>query len=316
MLYLAAFGGFVLLFAGGELLVRGAVSVARRAGVSKLLIGMTVVAAGTSAPELLVSLRAAGVGQPDIAIGNVVGSNIANILLILGAAAVLSPMAVDVREIRREVWVLLAASVGLVGVVHDRLISGVEGAVMAGLLVAYVIWSYWLEVYRSSPVAELHVHEAEEFAGVTDRLAFGLLYLVLGLGMLVGGSELLIVGATGIARTLGIPEAVVGLSIVAIGTSLPELATSITAALRGHSDVAVGNVVGSNIFNVMLILGATALVQPIPVSEAMASTDVLVALGTAVLLAPLLLVRGSIGRVAGVVFLGLYAGYIGWLYLG
>lgn len=315
-MYLQAIGGFALLFAGGELLVRGAVAIARRLGISPLLIGMTIVAAATSAPELVVSVQAALGGQPDIAVGNVVGSNIANILLILGAAALLWPILFDPREVRRDTGVLAAVSVVLILIVADGVISPLEGVAFVAVYVGYLLISYWLEVYRGSPVAILHEHEAEEFAGVTKRAWLAVGYLAAGLAALVFGSQLLVAGATEVTRTFGISEAVIGLTMVAVGTSLPEFATSLAAAFRGHSDVAVGNVLGSNVFNVLGILGITAIVTPVPVASSIAGGDVLVALAATVVVAPLLVWRGKIGRLEGAVLLALYAAYVVWRYVG
>ena len=316
MMYLLALGGFVLLFVGGEWLVRGAVTVSRRMGISQLLIGLTVVAFCTSAPELLVSLEAAARGQVDIAVGNVVGSNIANVLLIIGASALILPIVVRPAELRRDSLVMFAAIVVLAGL---GVLGGIErwqGALMVGVLVVYLWYSYWTEVHDDVPSAELHVREAEEFKGVTTRVWLGVLELGVGLGALVIGSRMLVNGAEAIAREFGVPEAVIGLTLVAIGTSLPELATSVMAALRGHADVAVGNVVGSNLFNVLAIVGITAAVQPLPVSTAIAGFDIWVMVGTSALLVFFLLVRGRVGRVAGAAFLAAYVGYVGILYAG
>lgn len=313
MMYLAAVGGFVLLFGGGEFLVRGAVAVSRRFGLSPLLIGMTVVAWCTSAPELVVSMGAALKGSSDIAVGNVVGSNIFNVLGVLGASAVITPIVVKPKALRRDAAVMLAAALALALIALTGEIGRLAGAVLLVALAAHIIYSYRSETCKTCPSAELHEHEAEEFTG-PGSLGAGLGYLAIGLGALVIGSKLLISGATEIARTFGVSEAVIGLSLVAVGTSLPELATSVVAALRGHADVAVGNVVGSNIFNILGILGLTALVRPIGVAEHMASLDVWIMLGVCLIVAVLLLVRGRIGRVAGATALALYAGYMALLF--
>lgn len=316
MMYLSALGGFVLLFAGGEWLVRGAITISRRAGVSPLLIGMTVVAMCTSAPELIVSLEAALRGQVDISVGNVVGSNIANILLILGISALISPIVVKAAELRRDTLVMLASAAVLTGLAATGIVERWQGALMLGSLIGYVWYSYYTEIYRDAPAAELHAHEAEEFSGVTKKAWLGVAELGVGLAALVVGSRLLVDGATEIARNFGVPEVVIGLTLVAVGTSLPELATSVTAAARGHSDVAVGNVVGSNLANVLAIVGITALVTPLPISEAIAAFDVWVMLAASVLLVPLLLWRGRIGRLTGALLLGSYVAYVALLYLG
>ena len=313
-MYVYALGGFIVLFAGGEWLVRGAVSVARRMGIAPVLIGMTIVAFCTSAPELIVSLEAALRGQVDMAVGNVVGSNIANVLLILGVSALISPIVVKTSELRRDTLVMLGSVAVLTGLSVSGVVERWHGGLMVGALIGYVWYSYHTEIYRESPSAELHQHEAEEFSGVTRKLWLGITELAVGLGALVVGSRLLVSGATDIALSFGVPEAVIGLTLVAVGTSLPELATSVTAAIRGHSDVAVGNVVGSNLFNSLGIISITALVTPLPVSETIASFDVWVMLGSAALVVPLLLWRGRIGRPMGGVLLVGYVVYLGILY--
>jgi cation:H+ antiporter len=315
-MYLLSLGGFVLLFGGGEWLVRGAVIVARRFGISPLLIGMTVVAFCTSAPELMVSVSAALEGRAAISVGNVVGSNIANILLILGASSLVAPIVFKPAELRRDTAVMLGSTVLLVALALTGDIGRASGALMVFLLLLYIVYSYRSEAAGLSPAAELHEHEAEEFDSTPQQMWRGVFYLAGGLGALVLGSRWLIDGASAIAETFGVPEAVVGLTIVAVGTSLPELATSLVAAVRGHSDVAVGNVVGSNIFNVLSILGITAIITPIPVVEQIARFDVWVMLGATVLLVPFLVRSGRIGRRAGMVSLALYIGYTATLYLG
>lgn len=309
-MYLFALGGFVLLFGGGELLVRGAVSVSRRFGLSPLLIGMTVVAWCTSAPELVVSLGAALEGRSDIAIGNVVGSNIFNTLGVLGTAALIAPIVVKPRKLRRDLGVMIGASLLLVGIVQTGSIGRLAGLVFTVGVIAYVAASYITEKRNSQlPSAELHLHEAEEIQ-TTESTAVGIGYLAAGLAALVVGSRLLIIGSTDIATNWGVSEAVIGLTLVAAGTSLPELATSIVAAIRKHSDVAVGNAVGSNIFNILGILGITSLVRPIGVAEQIARVDVWVMLAAGVAVVPLLLIRGRIGRIAGVMALALYVAYL------
>ena len=308
-MYLAALLGFVLLFGGGEGLVRGAVSVARRFGLSPLLIGLTIVAAGTSAPELLVSVSAAIKGNADIALGNVVGSNIFNVLGVLGISALIAPIIVKPAEVKRDTLIMVVAMVALAAAAQFGVIGWPVGLVLIAAVVGYTVYSYRTELReKPAPSAELHEHEGEEFEGPSS-LWLGLLYIALGLGALVIGSQLLVDGATQIARTFGVPEAVIGLTLVAIGTSLPELATSIAAAFRGHSDVAVGNVVGSNIFNALFIIGTTAVVRPINVAASMARLDVWIMVAVALVLVPLLIGRGRIGRLAGAALTAAYAAY-------
>jgi cation:H+ antiporter len=310
LMYLSALAGFVLLFGGGEFLVRGAVMVSRRLGLPPLLIGMTVVAWCTSAPELVVSLGAALEGRSDIAVGNVVGSNIFNVLGVLGAAAIITPILVDPRALRRDTAVMLASAAALAVIATTGEIARLAALALLIALVLYVLLSYRSEARRPSlPSAALHEHESAEIE-VTGSTLSGIAYLAGGLLTLVIGSRFLIVGASEIARTFGVAEAVIGLSLVAVGTSLPELATSIIAALRRHPDVAVGNVVGSNIFNILGILGITALVRPIGIAEQIVSVDIWVMVGVTLLLAGTLLWRGRIGRpVAGLFLLG-YVAYL------
>ncbi len=316
MMYVLAVGGFALLFVGGEWLVRGAVSVSRRFGVSSLLIGLTVVAFCTSAPELLVSLEAAWRGQVDISIGNVVGSNIANVLLIVGASAMVAPIVVEAAGIRRDLIFMLGSVVVLTGLGLYGVIERWHGGIMVGALITYIWYSYWTEMTGTAPSAELHLREADELAGVTKSLWVGLLELAAGLVALVVGSKMLVTGAEEIARTFGVSEAVIGLSIVALGTSLPELATSLVAAARNHADVAIGNVVGSNIFNVLAILGITSMTRSLEVSPGIAGFDMWVMLASSAVLLPLVLWRGRVGRLGGAALFGSYIAYIVVLYAG
>lgn len=308
-MYVFAGLGLVLLFGGGELLVRGAVAVSRRFSISPLLVGMTVVAWCTSAPELVVSFGAALEGRSDIAIGNIVGSNIFNILGVLGAAALIVPIVVRPTSLRRDVAVMLAASGALAIVGQTGEIGRMAGAMLMLGIGAYVWYSYRAEARApNDPSAEMHVHESEEIEGPRSTWV-GVGYFTAGLAALIVGSRLLIIGATEIAAAMGVSEAAIGLTLVAVGTSLPELATSVVAAVRRHSDVAVGNVVGSNIFNILGILGLTSVVRPIAVAERIATVDIWVMVAVALLLAPQLLWRGSIGRITGVAYLAAYVVY-------
>jgi cation:H+ antiporter len=314
VLYVSALAGLVLLFGGGEVLVRGAVTISRRLGLSPLLIGMTVVAGATSAPELVVSVDAALGGSPDIALGNVVGSNIVNVLAVLGISALITPIVVQPRAIRRDAAAMLTAMVALAMVATTGEVGRIAGGVFVLALIAYLAWSYHLEVTdEPPPSAERHAREGDEF-GSAKTVWRAVFELAGGLAALVVGSRLLVTGATGIARDFGISEAVIGLTLVAIGTSLPEIATSIVAAVRKHPDVAVGNVLGSNLFNALAIIGVTALVHPIAVAEQMARMDVWVMVGTSAVLVAFLLVRGRIGRIAGAGLLVIYGAYVALLF--
>ena len=314
-LVLTAYGLVILLFAG-EATVRGAVGLARLLGVSPAMIGLTVVAFGTSAPELVVSIQASLDGAPDIAVGNVVGSNIANILLILGAGAMIAPLVCDPGMMRRDgtamlVALLLLCSLGLSGTIYAW-----QGALMLVALVGYVVGSYYLDRRNGTAAAQLHEREAEETTGVPQAPVIVLLYVAAGLVGLVLGAKLLVDGAVGVARAAGVSESVIGLSLVAIGTSLPELAATVVAAWRRHTDVAIANVVGSNLFNVLLILGAASLVAPLPVAPDIVRVDLWVMLASGVVLLPILVKGWPIGRVEGVVLLALYAAYIASMAMG
>lgn len=313
MEYALVAGGLVLLFLGGEMLVRGAVGLAGKLGVSPLLIGLVIVGFGTSAPELMVSLDAALQGQPDIAVGNVVGSNIANILLVLGVAALIYPIHCPAKVVYRDGMAMLAASLVLVGLGITGHIVAWQGGLMLATMLAFIGYSYWSEKYRMAPSGELHQHEAEEFENASRPLWLNVTILGVGLVAIMGGASMLVDGATTIARAAGISEAVIGLTLVAIGTSLPELATSVIAALRKHTDVAIGNVLGSNMFNILSILGITALVTPVPINPAIMN-DIWIMLGVAVLLLPVLLTGHRVDRVEAGLFLTAYVGYIAWLY--
>jgi len=277
--------------------VRGASGMAARLGLPPLLIGLTVVGFGTSMPELLVSVDAAWRGVPGIAIGNVVGSNIANILLILGLSALVWPMA-GVAGMRRDLVVMLVAALTLVPLFALGGLGRLAGAGLFAGLVAYLV-----HAFRNPGSAE-----AEPVAAMTVPRA--LMIAGLGLVALVVGARLLVDGAVGIARGYGLSEAFIGLSIVAIGTSLPELATSVVAALRRQSALAIGNVVGSNIFNALGILGATAMIAPIPVEARFLRFDLPVMLAASALLAALLWRGAAIGRLAGAGLLAAYGLYI------
>ncbi|MEH0069645.1 calcium/sodium antiporter [Pannonibacter sp. Pt2-lr] len=303
--FLAA--GLVLLFVGGEALVRGAVSIAARFGMPPLLIGLTIVGFGTSMPELLVSLKAAFDGAPDIAVGNVVGSNTANILLILGVAAVICPIPTAIAGIRRDLAMVTLVAVFTLLLGYLGHVSRLMGAAMFFTLCAYL---FYAAVYGKKEEEE----EDDEHAPVPMPLWMQLAFIAGGLAGLVIGADLLVRGATSIARGYGISEAVIGLTIVAVGTSLPELATSAIAAFRRHSEIAIGNVLGSNIFNIIGILGATAVFHPVAIAPSIASFDIPLMLGVTILLALMLLGLKSINRLAGAAFLLLYAGYCGYLF--
>ncbi|MCX7803066.1 MAG: calcium/sodium antiporter [Meiothermus ruber] len=300
--------GVVLLYFGGESLVKNAVILARSWGISTMVVGLTVVAFGTSSPELAASLAAALSGSPAIAIGNVVGSNTLNILFILGVTALVAPIRAQAQFIKREVPIMIGAALLLfVFLYFDPQLSRLEGIWLLVLLGLYI----WF-LYRSSTGESAEVQgEFEQEYGRAVRASWQT-YAGVGLGLvLLGvGARLLTIGAVELARAFGVPELIIGLTIVALGTSLPEVAASITAALRREPDIALGNIVGSNIFNILGILGITALIQPIGLPWESIQRDMWVMLGASVLLWPFLVTGFRLGRREGSVFLGLYGLYV------
>lgn len=307
--------GLILLMIGGEALVRGATSAAKALGVSPLLIGLTLVGFGTSTPELVTSLQAAFVGSPGIAIGNVVGSNTANILLILGLAALIQPIAADPRAYKRDSLALAIATVAaLVIALHGRLDLW-AGAALIAFLLAYILICYFQERTAPDAAPEKARHEAEaaEFTLSKTHVAVALLMALGGIAVTILGARFLVAGAVEVATGLGLSDTIIGLTVVAIGTSLPELVTSVIAAVKRQSEVALGNIVGSNIYNIAGILGVTALVEPIPVPAEIARVDIWVMVAATALL--LLLVRSGwrVSRREGALMLALYVGYVGWL---
>ncbi len=319
MTYLTLLAGLVLLVAGGELLVRGAVAVALRFGVSTLIIGLTLVGFGTSTPELVTSLDAAMRGAPGIAVGNVVGSNTANILLILGLSALITPIAVAPQVLKRDGTVVLLAAVACLAVVLAGDMGRLYGTVLVALLALYVYYTYRLD---SGPAAQHTAAvttpgQAIPVPGPTpSSLSVSLLLFAVGLALTIGGAGLLVSAAINLARSWQVSEAVIGVTIVAIGTSLPELVTSVMAAIRRQADIAFGNIIGSNIFNVLGILGATGLVHPIVVPAEIARLDIWVMLAATVLLLGCSVTGWRLSRMEGSFFMLCYAAYLGWLIAG
>jgi cation:H+ antiporter len=291
--------GLAGLFFGGDWLVRGAAGIAERFRVSPLVIGLTIVGFGTSAPELLVSVEAALKGLGGIAIGNVVGSNIANILLILGLSAVIGPLISPFGTLKRDLFWMLAAALVCVPLFWSGAVGPVEGIVLLTGLAGFLA----LSLRQSKTAAPPDAAPAPPFWRSAAQAG-------LGLGLVLVGASLLVDSATEIARTFGVSDAVIGLTIVAVGTSLPELATSVMAALRGQREIALGNVIGSNIFNILAILGLTALIAPIPVEPRFLTIDVPVMIAVSLMLVAVLWLRGGIGRAAGALFLAAYSVYV------
>ena len=306
--------GVALLAIGGEALIRGSLAAARSLGVSPLLSGIVIVGFGTSAPELVVSVDAALNARPDIAIGNVVGSNIGNILLILGVCALITPLAVKPLALRRDAVTVVLASILFLVLVGGRALGREDAAILLTALAAYLVWSYWSERFHTAPSAELHKAEAEEIPYVPKSAMWIIMAVMTGLLLLIGGSKVLLMGAVGIGEHLGVSEAVIGLTLVAVGTSLPELSISVIAALRRHADVAVGNVLGSNIFNLLGIIGISVLLQPLPVHARILQFDQWVMLGTSLLLILFLYTGYRLSRLEGGLLLTGYVVYAGLSY--
>lgn len=310
--YVLIIGGLGLLFVGGESLIRGAVSLALNLRLSRLVIGLTVVGMGTSAPELMVSVQSALKGSPDLAVGNVVGSNIANILLIMGVGALLSPMAAKGLSLKRDALIMFAVTAGLLWLGLQGIITRDHGWMMLALLAAYLMGVYvWEKIIVGKDTAP-----AETSTESAGSPLVALIWVALGLLMLVGGADALVRGAENVARGFGISEAVIGLTLVAVGTSLPELTVTIIAAFRRQGEVSLGNLIGSNIFNILGILGVTACIAPLRIAPQMAQIDMPVALGVAALVLLIILLAQKVGRLSGLLFLGLYAAYMTWLFVG
>jgi cation:H+ antiporter len=302
-------GGFAALVIGGELLVRGGSGLGRALGLSPLLVGLTIVAFATSAPELAVSVDASLSGSPGLAVGNVVGSNITNVLLVLGLAALVLPVAVRRSLVRTDVPVMVAASALLLLLALDGRVSTLDGLLLLALLLAYVAWSVVTGRRQERPVPDA--------AAAEPRPVRDVLLVVAGVGLLVIGARWLVSAATEVAADAGVSELVIGLTVVAVGTSLPELATSVIAAVRGERDIAIGNVVGSNVFNIGGVMGLTAVVSPggVPVEAAAVRFDLPVMVAVAVLLVPVVFTGLTIARWEAAVFLGYFVAYVGYLLL-
>lgn len=302
-------GGLVLLVGGAELLIRGSSRLALRLGVPSLVVGLTVVAYGTSTPELVVSAKAALSGQPDLALGNVVGSNIFNVLLILGASALVAPLRVTRPIIWREVPVMIGTSLLAWGLALDGRISRGDGTLLVVLLIAYTVYQI------QAGLKEGGKKPAEERTKVS--ILGSLVSIAVGLAVLVWGARWLLEGSVSLARGLGVSELIIGLTIVAAGTSLPEVATSLLATWRGEREIAIGNVVGSNIYNVLAVLGLAAVIGPegVPVSAPALHFDIPVMVAVAVACLPILLTGHLIARWEGALFLFYYGAYTLFLIL-
>ena len=306
--FLKLFGGFVYLLMGGDLLVRGALGLARESKIPPMIVGLTVVAMGTSAPELMVSTMSALSGFPGIAVGNVVGSNVDNVLLVLGVPVLIHPIVCDQEGLGKQASLMVAVSVLFLLMCAFGSITFFGGVLLVFLLVVFLILATRGTALLPMDDAE---EELERVLGLPIYKSSISLFIVLGAVMLPLGADLVVDGAAGLAAGWGVSEAVIGLSLIALGTSLPELSTTVIAALHKSSDVAIGNVIGSNMFNILAILGITALLTEIPVDPMFLRFDLWVMFACTVMLWLFVLTKTTIRKPAGVLFL---AGYLGYMY--
>lgn len=311
-------GGLAILILGADLLVRGASKLAAAAGISPLVIGLTIVAIGTAAPEIAVSLQAASLGQGSLTLGNVLGSNIFNILFVLGVTALVAPIVIAEQLIRFDAPIMVGASLLSFVLVLDGKLGLMDGIVLIAGVVGYMIFALRQSRRESEKVHKEYACEFEDTEKHTVWNATkNVVFMLAGLGLLVLGARWLVDSATAIAKTVGISELVIGLTVVAVGTSLPEVATSIIAALKGESDIAVGNAVGSNIFNLLGVLGLSGLLSPggISVSNRVLTLDFLVMVFVALICIPVFYVDDNVSRGEGVLFLSYYVLYTAYLIL-
>lgn len=305
--------GLILLILGADLLVRGASRLAAAAGISPLVIGLTIVAIGTASPEIAVSLRAAANGQVDLTLGNVLGSNIFNILFILGVTSIVAPIVIAEQLIRKDAPIMLGVSLLAFALASDGKLGSVDGAILLLLLVAYTGFALRQSRLENSEVQNEYAREFASKESLTVKsTATNFIFILIGLGLLVLGSNWLVDSAVKIAKLIGISELVIGLTIVAVGTSLPEIATSVIAALKGESDIAVGNAVGSNIFNLLGVLGIGAFVSPdgILVTKSILQFDFLVMVFVALVTLPVFYLDNRISRMEGGLLLAYYVVYV------
>jgi cation:H+ antiporter len=321
MTILLLVGGLVLLVVGAEALVRGASRLAAALGIAPLIIGLTIVAFGTSSPEMAVSVQSALSGQTDIAVGNVVGSNIFNVLFILGVSALIVPLIVAQQLVRLDVPIMIGVSVLLLLLAWNGFIEQWEGWLLFGGIIAYTVFQI-VQSRKGKESAAVEQEYAEEYGKpeprTPGRMLLNVGMAIVGLALLVVGARWFVEGAIELARAFGISELVIGLTIVAAGTSLPEVATSIVAAIRGERDIAVGNVVGSNIFNILAVLGLSSIVSPgqgLPVSLGMLELDIPFMIAVAVACFPIFVTGNTIARWEGVIFIAYYIAYTVYLVL-
>lgn len=311
MMIVLLISGTVLLYFGAELLVKGSSNLAMRCGVSALVAGLTIVAFGTSAPELVVSIKAALDGLGDIAVGNVIGSNIFNIAIILGLSALIRPMKVHLNVLKVDTPVMLASSVLLMAVLHDLYVSRVEGIFLFAGIIAYMTFTIITARRTGETKVDFPLEQLTPKKKVTPVL--DIIFVIGGLCLLALGSRFFVNGAVSLARAIGVSEAVIGLTIVAVGTSLPELATSIIASIKKEEDIAIGNIIGSNIFNILAILGTSSTITPLNASG-VGQISLYFMLGTTVLLMPFMRTGFVLNRIEGLLLLIVYWGYMYYLW--
>lgn len=301
--------GLIVLIIGGDYLVRGSSSIALRLHLSPLVVGLTIVAFGTSAPELLISIQSALKGSPDIAMGNVVGSNICNLALVLGITAVVNPVKVQLNSIRVDWPVTMGSSILLYLMVLEGMLTAVEGIIFVIALIIYIVFIV-TNSRKAVKSAKLKLDLPDLPDAPKKQIWKDIFFIIIGCVALFFGSEWFVISAKDLALSLGVEERVVGLTIVALGTSLPELVTAAVASYKGESDLALGNLMGSNIFNILSILGITAIIQPISVHEVILNKDIIWMLMITLMILPLMIVRREVGRGDGTVLLIVYAVYI------
>ncbi len=306
--------GIILLIAAGDFLVRGAAALARKFGIPALIVGLTIVAFGTSAPELVVSVQAVLAGASELAIGNVIGSNIANVLLVLGLPALIMAIPTDTPGVTRNAMVAIIAAIIMIILisVHSPMMRW-QGAILFAGIIAYLYWMFGLAKSGSNDPALKEIAEIDDMGGMPAHVPMCVVFIVGGIIGLAVGGNLIVSSGTEIAKTFAVPDEVIGLTLVAIGTSLPELATVIVAAWRRETDVAIGNVLGSNIFNIFAVLGAAALTGPVVIPTELLHLDVWIMLAASVALLFMIIRRKPIGRTVGIVFFGSYVIYIGYI---
>jgi len=310
--------GLVALVAGAEALVRGASKIALSLGISPLVVGLTIVAVGTSSPEVAVSVGAVLNGSTDIAVGNVVGSNILNVLLILGASALIAPLVVHSQLIRQEVPIMIGASLLLVVMVLDGKLGRLDAALLATLLAGYMAFLVMQSRAESAEIRDEYAESVCRRVEWDSHWAVQALLILVGLGLLVLGSDWLVESSIAFARAMGVSDLIIGLTIIAAGTSMPELAASIMAAVRGERDIAVGNVIGSNTFNILGCLGISGLISRdgLSIAPAVLNFDLWVMVAVAVACLPVFIAGREIGRRKGLLFVGYYVAYVAYLILG